>query len=150
MKFLQGFSPTIFGGGHLRTGLFDCNPCFDHYGKRWKDIGLDYTDFGSILNITHTGSIGHETSRYKEADYLTSRCGYNWNPAATMAPEDANAERTVGAPFGPDGWLTRAKKKVEIAKYGEQFYVSQACRTMSKFARHTAGSVPELAISPHG
>lgn len=46
-------------GGDIRLGINDCNPCFDHNGTRWEDVGLPYPDCCSILNISFIGNIGN-------------------------------------------------------------------------------------------
>lgn len=137
-------------GGHNRTGLLDCNPHFDHGGRRWEDIGVTYPDFRSQLNLSLNCTIANTLCQTDEADHNTSRSDYNWNPFLAVLPRDAIVNRTVGTPLGPTGWLTRAGQVVDIAGHNKLLYVSQACQTVCKYTRHTAGTIPYLAVSPHG
>ena len=41
----------VLGEGNNRAGLLDCNPRYDHDGKRWEDIGLEYANVCNRLVI---------------------------------------------------------------------------------------------------
>lgn len=94
--------------------------------------------------------LGNAVGHTGEAEHITSRSGYNWTPFLAAPPRDEIVNRIVGTPFGPDGWLARAGKPVDLAGHNKYWHVSQACRTVSKYTRHTAGTIPYLAVAPHG
>lgn len=137
-------------GGHIRIGLFDCNPCFDHIGTRLDEIGLPYSDFCCIFNNLLAGKMCNAPDQREDIGTLAFRAGFNWEPFRIVKPDSTVVNRTIGTPFGPEGWLRRAGTNVGMAGHNKSWYVSQACRQVSKCTRHLAGTLPSLGIFPHG
>lgn len=44
--------PQAMGEGNMRTGLLDCNPLYDHDGRRWEDIGIAFPTLCSNMNMS--------------------------------------------------------------------------------------------------
>lgn len=102
------------------------------------------------MNISLQGATCHDTKEFNEAKYLASSSGYNWGPFQLVSQETISVQRTLGTLFDPDGWLTRANKKVDISRGYGHWHAQSTCKAVSELTRHIAGKVPELTISRHG